>query len=50
MLTLQEYKNRYKNEIKDFGLTEKEILKAYSIYCEDPFQYHPSMITQVIQD
>lgn len=30
MLTLQEYKNRYKEEIEDFELTEEEVL--YLIY------------------
>jgi len=49
MLTLQEYKNRYKEEIEDFELTEKEVLKAYSIYCEDPYQYHPDMVESSVR-
>lgn len=49
MLTLQEYKNRYKEEIEDFELTEEEVLKAYSIYCEDPYQYHPDMVESSVR-
>lgn len=44
MLTLEEFKNRYKTELESEECTENEILYFYDMYLEDPFQFHPDMI------
>jgi hypothetical protein len=48
MKSLNEFKNTYKVEIEDFDLTDEEVLEAYSIYCDDPLQFHPDMISGVL--
>jgi hypothetical protein len=47
MLNLTEFKNRYKQAIYDYQLTEQEILESYSIYLEDPEQFNEGMIDTV---
>jgi hypothetical protein len=42
MLTLQEFKNRYKTELTD--MSETEVVSYYNIYKEDPLEFHSSMI------
>ncbi len=49
MLTFQEYKMRYKNEIEINLLSDEEIIKAYSIYLEDPFDYHPDNVESSVR-
>ena len=49
MLTLEEYKIRYRKQIEENELTDSEIKKAYSIYLEDPFDYHPDMVESSVR-
>lgn len=50
MLTLTEFKIRYENQIEDYELTESEVKKAYSVYCEDPFEFHPDMVESSVRE
>ncbi len=44
-MTLEEFKNKFKDEIHDLMLNEEEVKSAYNCYQEDPQAFHPSMLS-----
>ena len=46
MISLEEFKIRYNSVIQEYMITESEILEAYEVFKEDPFQFHENMFLQ----